>query len=343
MTTTHTDSLVSVLTPVYNGDKYLVECIESVLAQTYRNFEYIIVDNCSSDRTLEIARSFAAKDARLKVITNDHFVSAIENHNIAFHLIAPDSRFTKVVSADDWIVPRCLTRMVEAAERCPTVGIVGSYQTRGDQIQWTGLPETVTCISGRDVCRSVLLDDLLIFGNPTSTLYRSDVVRKHREFFPHRKPHADTSACYRSLQHCDYGFVHEILSSERIHDGQVSEGVRRLNMAALASVEFVVTYGPLYLTEEEFERAKRDVFRRYYTSLGGWVLKLGSRELWKWHASAIQELGYSLSWRMVARGAIVELVDEMRHPCVAVGKARSLLKEKYGQRFNSSSQSTRSR
>ena len=48
--------LVSVLTPVYNGEPYLGECIESVLNQTYQNFEYIIVNNCSKDRTLEIAR-----------------------------------------------------------------------------------------------------------------------------------------------------------------------------------------------------------------------------------------------------------------------------------------------
>ena len=47
--------LVSVLTPVYNGEDYLAECIESILAQTYRNFEYTIVNNCSKDRSLEIA------------------------------------------------------------------------------------------------------------------------------------------------------------------------------------------------------------------------------------------------------------------------------------------------
>src|SRR5690242_20501129 len=52
---------VSVLTPVYNGEAYLAECIESVLAQTYPNFEYIIVNNCSKDRTLEIAQSYAKK------------------------------------------------------------------------------------------------------------------------------------------------------------------------------------------------------------------------------------------------------------------------------------------
>ena len=51
--------LVSVITPVYNGAEYIAECVESVLAQTYKNFEYIVVDNCSKDATVEIVRRYA--------------------------------------------------------------------------------------------------------------------------------------------------------------------------------------------------------------------------------------------------------------------------------------------
>ena len=51
--------LVSVITPVYNGEEFLPECIESVLAQTYQNWDYTIVNNRSTDRTLEIAKSYA--------------------------------------------------------------------------------------------------------------------------------------------------------------------------------------------------------------------------------------------------------------------------------------------
>lgn len=58
------------LTPVYNGDKHLAECIRSVLAQTYSNFDYWIVNNCSTDRTLEIAEEFADHDSRIRIHNN---------------------------------------------------------------------------------------------------------------------------------------------------------------------------------------------------------------------------------------------------------------------------------
>src|SRR5688500_12157737 len=94
---------VSVVTPVYNGEKYLAECVESVLAQTYHNWEYCIVNNCSTDRTLDIAEAYAQKDKRVRVHNNSEFVGCDQNANIAFRQISPDSRYSKVVHADDWL------------------------------------------------------------------------------------------------------------------------------------------------------------------------------------------------------------------------------------------------
>ena len=81
-----------VVTPVYNGAAFLRNCIESVLKQTYENYEYIIVNNCSTDRTLDIALSYAQQDSRIRIHQNDTFVGVIENHNLAFSLISPLSK-----------------------------------------------------------------------------------------------------------------------------------------------------------------------------------------------------------------------------------------------------------
>jgi len=127
--------LVSVVTPVYNGEKYLAECIESVLSQTYQHWEYIIANNCSTDRSLEIAQSYAEKDARIRIHNNRTFVGMSENHNIGVQLISPDSTYCKIVHADDWLFPECIAHMVTVAEAHPSVSIVGAYGLRGKALR----------------------------------------------------------------------------------------------------------------------------------------------------------------------------------------------------------------
>src|ERR1700733_15911846 len=109
-------SCVSVLTPVYNGAEFLAECIESVLAQTYTNWDYTIINNCSTDESLAIAQKYAARDSRIRVVTNDRFLRIIENHNQAVRQMTPDAKYCKFVFADDWLFPHCVEEMVRAAE-----------------------------------------------------------------------------------------------------------------------------------------------------------------------------------------------------------------------------------
>ncbi len=95
--------LVSIVTPAYNCGEYLSECIESVLAQTYSNWDCTIVNNCSTDETLAIARKFAARDARIRVVENERFLSAIQNHNHALRQSSPAATYCKVLFGDDWL------------------------------------------------------------------------------------------------------------------------------------------------------------------------------------------------------------------------------------------------
>jgi glycosyltransferase involved in cell wall biosynthesis len=168
--------LVTVLTPVYNGAEFLRECIESVLAQDYQAWEYIIVNNRSTDETLSIAESYAAKDARIRVTTNTEFLSMPQNFNHAFGMVSPRSRYFKVVCADDWIDPRFLSKMVGFAEDHPSVGIVSCHQQSGCQVRWAVLPPSTNVLSGRDACRMVLLQCAAIFPAPTAALYRTSLL-----------------------------------------------------------------------------------------------------------------------------------------------------------------------
>ena len=63
--------LISVIMSVYNGEKYLVQAIESILNQTYQNFEFIIIEDCSTDNSLDILEEYAKKDSRIKIIKKE--------------------------------------------------------------------------------------------------------------------------------------------------------------------------------------------------------------------------------------------------------------------------------
>ena len=117
---------VSIVTPVYNEEKHLAECIESVLAQTYSNWDYTIVDNCSTDGSAAIAERYASQDSRIRVLRPKEFIKAFPNCNRAVRQISPHSKYCKVVLGDDWIYPECLASMVAVAEKYPSVGLVSA-------------------------------------------------------------------------------------------------------------------------------------------------------------------------------------------------------------------------
>jgi glycosyltransferase involved in cell wall biosynthesis len=329
--------LVSILTPVYNGEKYLVECIESVLAQDYRNWEYHIVNNRSTDGTLRIAEEFAAKDERIRVTTNRDFVSMPENFNNAFSKVHPASRYFKVVCADDWILPQCVSTMVSFAEQHPSVGILCCHQQSGKTVRWAELPVTTSVLRGREACRLALLEGVQLFGAPTAFLYRSSLLRLGKSFFPNLQPHSDTSACYEFLEHCDYGVVHELLAVERLHDEQISSQIESNFAGDLAYLEVLLEYGPRYLTDAELQARADQVFDQYYRGLGGALLKLKGDEFWEYQKSRLMAMGHRLDRRRIFFEAIAEAGREARNPLAALRKVRAVVKDRARRRAGAQS------
>jgi glycosyltransferase involved in cell wall biosynthesis len=324
----HNEPLVSVLTPVYNGELYLSECIESVLAQTYQNFEYVILNNNSTDGTLQIAKHYAGLDKRISVHSNDELLDVISNHNRAFRLASSCSRYCKIVSADDWLFPECLTRLVTLAEKNPSVGIVGSYQVSGGgagwrdwSVRWTEIPIYKTpfsasgcagsVVSGREVCRSQLLEGLYVFGTPTSILYRADLVRKQERFYPNSRTEADTSACYKTLQESDFGFVHQVLSYERDMHVHITTQVRALEGYTPSNLLDLRDYGASFLSKEEYERRFCTMMDDYYRLLASSALKFRSREFWSFHERRLNELGQPLSYPKLGKAISGKLFNKV--------------------------------
>ena len=306
--------MVSVLTPVYNGETYLAECIESVLAQTYQNWEYCIVNNCSTDRTLEIAHMYAEKDKRIRVHNNSQFVGCDQNGNIALRQISTDSKYCKVVHADDWLFPECIIQMVEVAEANPTVAIVGAYGLINERVSLDGLPFPSTVIPGREICRKTLLGGPYVFGSPTSLLIRSDEVRNRPNFYNDANPHCDIEVCIDLLRANDFGFVHQVLTFTREHAEAESTFSSRFGTNYLGTLETLFKYGRTYLNDEEYEKRVRQCWEHYYAFLGAKVFYNKDKGFWEFHRNALGRLGYSLSRGKVAKHVLIELLDLALNP-----------------------------
>jgi glycosyltransferase involved in cell wall biosynthesis len=305
--------LVSVLTPVYNGDRYLAECIESVLAQTYENWEYCIVNNCSTDRTLEIAQKYASQDKRIRIHNNQTFVGCDANGNIALRQMSLDSKYCKVVHADDWLFPECIMKMVELAEANPSVSIVGAYGLRNDHVSWDGLPYTSTVISGHDICRNTFLGGPYVFGSPTSLLIRSDEVRKRPDFYNEENRHCDIESCFDLLRENDFGFVHQVLTFTRDHAAAETTFSARFGTDYLGTLEILTKHGNAYLTDEEYKQCLKKTWNDYYAFLAAKVFQ-NNEEFWEFHRKALTRLGYSLSWQKVSNAVLCDLCDLLFNP-----------------------------
>ena len=111
--------LVTIGMPVYNGEEYLEEALNSILAQTFADFELIISDNASTDRTEDLCRAYAERDARIQYVRNPVNLGAARNYN---HLVdLARGKYFKWASYDDLIEPDYLERCVAVLEADPDV------------------------------------------------------------------------------------------------------------------------------------------------------------------------------------------------------------------------------
>jgi glycosyltransferase involved in cell wall biosynthesis len=315
------EPLVSVLTPVYNGEAYLAECIESVLTQTYSNWEYTIVNNCSTDGTQEIAERYAQLDKRIHVFSNEALLDIIANHNRAFCLISAASKYCKIVSADDWLFPECLARMVSLAEANPSVGIISSYQMSGGGTDWRDwgvrndkVPFSNTVTPGHEICRSTLLGGPYVFGAPTSNLYRSDLIRGQDRFYPNSSAEADASACFKHLQKTDFGFVHQVLSYERNLHARSTTRSQSLNTYISSNISDLLEYGGIYLSKEERDRRLEQWMHEYYRILALNALNFREKQYWTYHKERLKTLGYPLGVVRLGKAIVIKLLDLLLNP-----------------------------
>lgn len=163
---------ITVIMPVYNGEKYLKEAVESILNQTYSDLILLCIDDCSSDRSLEILQQF--KDARMKVIKNSRNRGIAYTRNRGIELA--ETEYAAFLDDDDIALPYRLEHEIEYLDGHPEIQVVGGHQRQIDgngndmDKQWS------VCLNPDYIRAYLLLNNTMVNG---SAMFRREFVEKH--------------------------------------------------------------------------------------------------------------------------------------------------------------------
>lgn len=164
------EPLVSVLMTTYNREKYLAAAIESVMASTYQNWELLVVDDQSKDKSVEIAQEYSKKDPRVKSIINKTNLGDYPNRNMAASLAK--GVYLKYVDADDMIYPRGLEILVDGMEKFPEAswGLASLPQDKFKMFPFL--------LSGEDAYKRHYFEQQLFHKAPLSAIIKKDFFDK---------------------------------------------------------------------------------------------------------------------------------------------------------------------
>jgi hypothetical protein len=284
---------VSVLVTAYNRERYIAASLESVLAQTFGDFEVIVTDNQSTDGTVEIARQYERLDPRIRVVVNERNLGQFGNRNRAASLATGE--FLKYHDSDDLMYPHCLAVMVPLLGAEPRAGF-GLTNSRA----WPGGPEPML-LTPRDSYRREFLGLGLFMCGPAGALFRADVFRALGGFEDHGAP-SDTIFWMRACARYPVLLLPADLFFYREHPGQEfqSGGVARQYATVPAHAWRALASLDCPLDAGELARARRNVAFGTAKSI--------------WRAARGGDL--SLAWHRARRSGIspVEWIRYLRRP-----------------------------
>jgi len=276
--------LVAIGIPVYNGDKYIIEALESVSKQTHDNFECYIVNNASTDGTRELVTDYIKDKKRFKLYNYTDFVDIDSNWNRTVDHIPVGAKYFKVMQADDIIFPKSVKTMVDLMEKYPEAGIASSYRLINTRLEGYGADYFQgNLLNGKEVLLKHLLGQIELTGTNTQNLYRIETL-KRLTFFPKiflsDDLHTDARLAYELYLISDLAFAFDILSLTRRHSESETSTVVDILNTQLHGEEF-----RLHRFKEifpEIEDKYKEVRRKYAYFLFKSYLK-NNRECIKWH------------------------------------------------------------
>lgn len=226
--------MVSICIPTYNGARYLKACLDSVLNQTYKDIEILVVDDGSTDATLEILERYAASDERIRLVRNENNLGLVGNWNHCIELA--QGEWIKFVFQDDLIAQNCLERLVaESGKGCPFIACKRGFLLDADtsenvrqyyidnQILIDSIFPDSKWLSAQEYCQlAVDRIGMNFVGEPTSVMLKKNVFEQYGLFNHNLIMSCDLEYWTRVAIHTGLIYVSENLATFRVHKGATS-------------------------------------------------------------------------------------------------------------------------
>jgi glycosyltransferase involved in cell wall biosynthesis len=220
--------LVSVVLPVYNALPYLKESVESILSQTYQNFELLLIDDCSTDGSNELLRKYVLEDTRVKLIVNNENLRIVKSLNKGIH--ASQGKYIMRMDADDISISTRMELQVDFMESNPEVGVCG------------GSMELVDSSLVHIGIRRYYLDDKAIrkhifkfspFSHP-ATMFRKSTLEQSDLYDPKCLHGEDYDLYFRIGKVAKFGNLQEIILKYRVHKNSLTnKNLRELELETI--------------------------------------------------------------------------------------------------------------
>lgn len=202
---------VTILMPVYNGEKYLKEAIDSILCQTFTDFIFLIIDDGSTDNSFNIIKSY--KDERIKLLINEKNLGLSKTLNIGIE--SSDSKYIARMDHDDISAPSRIEEQVKFMEAHPEIGMCGTWMMSFGAKSRTYLKKFPT--------KNVDIKAMLLFHNPIAhptVMIKKNILEKHNLRYDDGLE--DYDLWERMSMFTDMANIPKVLHYYRLHQDQLS-------------------------------------------------------------------------------------------------------------------------
>ena len=295
---------VTVLMSVYNGEKYLSEAVESILAQTFRDFEFLIIDDGSTDSSPEMLSGYASRDSRVRIVRNDENVGLTRSLNKGLGLSRGE--YIARMDADDVACPDRLACQVEYLDKKPDIAAVGAgieIIDEDSQVIGRRLPKD----------NSVFLKRNLILKNSvfahSSVMFRREVVVQAGGYDDNYRYAQDYDLWSRLGKKYEFGALERVLLKWRSVSSNISTSKRTEQLECMLDISkrnLVNAFPDIDINLEAYEHIFLSVHGQVERYVDGdidrlvplWTALIPAGKDIKEYGRGLSECGY----RLIAKG-----------------------------------------